>query len=336
MATKKAKIPKDKKILITGASGIIGHAVALEALKENEVWGVARFTNPKLKKKLEDAGLKCIVKNFVDWDVESIKKALEDLPDDFDIVIDETYHTAFVTPALYERYPNVKSFVATTTGQNYIGYTEEYLGERKKFRWDESLRQPLSYFGKYGMDKVAIEYFAHHYCITKKIPTVILRYECPVITDLSLHKKGYGSWIGLKDIIDGNEIAILRNIIGRPWNVIHSTDVAIATLEASSLATISPNIFNIAGYRHYTNREMLDTMAEVFGKKVKYREFLSKAYIQYGGYYKGNFIPRTGYNYPFIYVLDKMKKYLSEPKISWRDMVEDVKCNETYKLLWEK
>lgn len=334
----KGQVPKGKKILIAGASGRIGHAVALEAVKENEVWGVARFTNPKLKKKLEDAGIKCVVKDLADWDVEAIKKALEDLPDDFNILIDETLG-AFITPALYERYPDAEALVATTTGQNYIGYTEPYLRGEKIFRWDESLRQPLSYYGKYGMNKAAIEYFAHHYCVTKKIPTVILRYECPFITDWSLHKPGMEAW--LKHLLENKEFVVPRNIIGRPYPFIHVKDAAIATLEASSLASIPPNIFNIAGYNPYTIREVLEIMAQVFGREVKYREVIASNILDYGGgmmefHSMKDVISLTGgYNHPFIYVLDKMKKYLSEPKISFREMVEEIKANGTYKPLCE-
>ena len=40
---------RDHKILITGLTGQVARPVALDLAKHNEIWGIARFTNPDVR-----------------------------------------------------------------------------------------------------------------------------------------------------------------------------------------------------------------------------------------------------------------------------------------------
>ena len=46
-----------EKILITGVSGMVGEPLAHYLARDNEVWGVARFTDPQLRRSFDDAGI---------------------------------------------------------------------------------------------------------------------------------------------------------------------------------------------------------------------------------------------------------------------------------------
>ncbi|MCU1594874.1 MAG: hypothetical protein JWO12_2266 [Frankiales bacterium] len=71
----------DEKILITGASGIIGLPLALHLAQENEVWGLARFASPGgARAELEQAGVTTRAMDLGDGD-------FSDLPDDFTYVL---------------------------------------------------------------------------------------------------------------------------------------------------------------------------------------------------------------------------------------------------------
>ena len=48
----------DRKILITGATGQIGRPIAERLIGDNEGWCAARFSDPALKRQLEDLGVK--------------------------------------------------------------------------------------------------------------------------------------------------------------------------------------------------------------------------------------------------------------------------------------
>ncbi|MEO9224164.1 MAG: NAD-dependent epimerase/dehydratase family protein, partial [Acidimicrobiales bacterium] len=68
-----------KRILITGPTSQVGEPVAKAMAAANEVIGVARFTNPKARKRLEAAGVQCISADLATG-------ALDDLPEDVDYV----------------------------------------------------------------------------------------------------------------------------------------------------------------------------------------------------------------------------------------------------------
>ncbi|MET0712220.1 MAG: NAD(P)-dependent oxidoreductase, partial [Jiangellaceae bacterium] len=46
-----------RKILVTGAAGRIAFPLSLALAADNEVWGVARFSDEGRRRELEDAGV---------------------------------------------------------------------------------------------------------------------------------------------------------------------------------------------------------------------------------------------------------------------------------------
>ncbi len=70
----------DEKILITGPTSQVALPIARELASANEVWGLARFTRPKDRERLEDLGVKCAPVDLADG-------SLEGVPDDFGYVL---------------------------------------------------------------------------------------------------------------------------------------------------------------------------------------------------------------------------------------------------------
>ena len=50
-------MPSDRKILITGLTGQIGHPVARYLARDNEVWGVARYSADGSRERAEAIGV---------------------------------------------------------------------------------------------------------------------------------------------------------------------------------------------------------------------------------------------------------------------------------------
>ena len=71
-----------QKVLITGASGLIGFALAQELSKANEVYGLARFSDDATRRELESLGVTCLVKDV-------LKDDLSDLPQGIDYVFSQ-------------------------------------------------------------------------------------------------------------------------------------------------------------------------------------------------------------------------------------------------------
>ena len=68
------------KILITGPTGQVAAPVTRTLAAQNEVWGIARFTDGAARESLEDAGVRCATVNLASGDFTG-------LPADFDYVI---------------------------------------------------------------------------------------------------------------------------------------------------------------------------------------------------------------------------------------------------------
>ena len=68
---------KGKKVLITGLTGQVANPLALALAKESDVWGIARFSDPKKKADLEAAGITCVKVDLAEGDYSGV-------PDDFD------------------------------------------------------------------------------------------------------------------------------------------------------------------------------------------------------------------------------------------------------------
>ena len=71
---------RDRKILVTGASGRIASALSMKLAGQNEVWGIARFGNEKVRGELQEAGVKTCSVDLVNPDFSG-------LPEDFDHVL---------------------------------------------------------------------------------------------------------------------------------------------------------------------------------------------------------------------------------------------------------
>ena len=71
---------KNKRILVTGATGQVARPIAEYLAADNEVWCIARFTDPALRAEVEGLGIKT-------WSWTLGQADFTGLPDDFDYVI---------------------------------------------------------------------------------------------------------------------------------------------------------------------------------------------------------------------------------------------------------
>jgi len=168
--------PVGKRILVTGASGLVGFPLAI-ALAEagNEVFAAARFTDPSQSAPLEAAGVRCLRFDLASQDLSS-------LPPRVDLV----YHLGALTDArlpqstllevnaqatgrIVSRYREVEAFVHAGSGSSYahnggVPMTED---------------GPLGLHGpgleNYSLSKIVAEGVLRHAAAEWQVPTVILR-----------------------------------------------------------------------------------------------------------------------------------------------------------------
>src|SRR5690349_11473368 len=66
-----------RRILVTGASGGVAFPVAPELAKANDVFAVARFSNPEQRRSLERAGAHPITFDLADPDLSPLPEAVD-------------------------------------------------------------------------------------------------------------------------------------------------------------------------------------------------------------------------------------------------------------------
>ncbi|HWW45818.1 MAG TPA: NAD(P)-dependent oxidoreductase [Acidimicrobiia bacterium] len=69
-----------QKILVTGPTSQVALPVTLALAPDNDVWGIARFTDAAARARLDDAGVTCVAADLATTD-------FRDLPSDFDYVL---------------------------------------------------------------------------------------------------------------------------------------------------------------------------------------------------------------------------------------------------------
>src|ERR1700730_10965944 len=66
-----------RRVLITGASGLVAFPVAVALAKTNEVYAVARFSNPEQKRLLEAAGARTLSFDLAEHDLSPLRRSCD-------------------------------------------------------------------------------------------------------------------------------------------------------------------------------------------------------------------------------------------------------------------
>ena len=67
----------NRRVIVTGASGLVAFPVAVELAKSNEVYAVARFSDPEQKRMLEAAGARTIAFDLAERDLSPLPKSAD-------------------------------------------------------------------------------------------------------------------------------------------------------------------------------------------------------------------------------------------------------------------
>ncbi|MDO8491859.1 MAG: NAD(P)-dependent oxidoreductase [Dehalococcoidia bacterium] len=252
---------KGKTILVTGASGFVGSALALELCKNNHVYGLARFTNGAVRRQLQAAGVSIIQKDIR-------RESLGRLPERFDYVFSELailytcdddpveahdVNTYFVG-RLMGWCREASGIVLASTGAVYLpGH----------HMWSE--QGMIAPRNTYGLSKYGGEVLGRFLCEQWNIPTCILRYFNP-------YGVAGGKVTGwARQVAHGEEIAIDRanTAVVTP---IHISDCVRYTIEAAHQCQAPAQVINIGGEAAMDQVEIVSSLAGDMGKVPKFRD----------------------------------------------------------------
>jgi UDP-glucuronate 4-epimerase len=255
-----------RRVLVTGASGVVAFPVAVELAKNNEVFAVARFSDPEQSRLLERAGARPIAFDLADPD-------LSVLPESVDVVINyavlpPTHRNAYqlnagTTGRLARRYRDCEAFVHGSTGSLY-----QYQGERPLREGDPyGLHSSAE---NYAASKIAAEFLLKHLSEDYQLPVVIVRI-------FSFYgPRGGGVTQRIDQIIRGEPVSVypgVRNI----HTPLYEDDYVEKTIAAADLAKVGAEIVNVGGTEPVTTQEYCRMAGEVLGKEPVFAE-TSKAW----------------------------------------------------------
>lgn len=282
-----------KRVLVTGASGLVALPVAVELAKNNEVYAVARYSNPEQKRLIEAAGARAVAFDLADED-------LSPLPKSVDVVINyavlpPNYKDAYnvnagATGRLARRYRDAEAFVHGSTGSLY-----QYQGERP-LREDDAYG--LHSAGEnYAASKIAAEFLLKHLSVDYVLPVVMIRI-------FSFYgPRGGGVTQRVDQVARGEPVSVypgVRNV----HTPLYEDDYVEKTIAAAGIAKVGAEVINVGGSEAVTTQEYCEMAGEMLGKKPVFIE--------------------NGKSWPIWADTTKMERLLGRSKVGVREGVRRV------------
>jgi len=248
-----------KRVLVTGASGLVAQPVAVELAKDNEVIALARWSNPEQKRLVEAAGAEALTFDLANPDLSA-------LPEKVDVVINYAvlppiYPTAYevnagATGRLARRYRGAEAFVHGSTGSAY-----EYQGERA-LREDDAYGLHSS-AENYAASKIAAEFLLRHVSEDYGLPVTIVRI-------FSFYgPRGGGVTQRIDQVANGEPVSVypgVRNV----HTPLYEDDYVEKTIQCAGIARVGGEIINIGGTEAVTTQEYCEMAGEILGKRPEF------------------------------------------------------------------
>jgi UDP-glucuronate 4-epimerase len=258
---------KGKKILITGLTGNLGGTMAEALVKDNELWGLARYSREGQLEYWKKAGVHPFVGDYATSDLSA-------LPDDFDYVIHSAAAANQVRAAAFEQAMRdnadgvgvlmyhcrkAKAFLHVST----IGVCAPKGDNDELYREDDVCGS--SAMGHYTGSKLAGEGAARAFSLALNIPTII----CRMCVQYGATKEGGLPGIVLKMLLQGRPIPLRKG-----WtniNALISNDDVVRFIEPSLKAAAVPAVtINWGGDVNVPQTEVIEYLAKLAGVAPKW------------------------------------------------------------------
>jgi nucleoside-diphosphate-sugar epimerase len=256
---------RDKKILVTGAAGQIAFPICEYLAPDNEVWGVARFSDPAGKARLDDIG---VTTQYLDLG----NPDFADIPADFDYVL---HLAAYLSPGsdyeaalrvnadgtglLLHHCRKAKAALVMTTGSVYDPnpdpwhlYTEtDPLGDGH-----------LPIIPTYSISKIAEESVARSCALMFDLPTAIVRMNA------AYGPNGGMAIYHLDAVVSGSKIPVRWD--PSPFSPIFQDDVNWQIEPLLEAASVPANIINFAGDEPVSIQQWSEFFGELAGREPQF------------------------------------------------------------------
>lgn len=259
-----ASVIRSKKILVTGATGTVARPVAEALTADNEVWGLARYSDARARDELARQGITCVPFDFMAPD-------FADLPDDFDHVLhfglarglaplDFDGHLrgdAEIGGLLLAHCRQAQSFLHCSSTSIYL-QSSELLRESAPLADNHRGRNPT-----YSISKIAAEAVIRATARIFGIPVTIARLNVP-----------YGDNGGMParylDLVAAGKPVPIHPAGPAVFTPIHQDDIAASIPALLAAARVPATTINWAGVQLVSVEEWCEFMGSVIGRPVSF------------------------------------------------------------------
>jgi UDP-glucuronate 4-epimerase len=255
---------RGSKILITGPTGQVASPIAQALAVDNEVWGIARFTNAAAREALEKSGVRCETVNLAAGDFAS-------LPSDFDYVLNlavaksgnwdkDLAANAESIGLLMAHCRNAKAFLHCSSGAVYDPPDDEPRTERAALGDNH---KPL--FPTYSISKIAGEVVARTMARALGVPTIIGRLNVPYGDN--------GGWpfYHMEMTLAGIPIPVPAGGPAR-YNPIHEDDIIATIPKLLAAASVPATTLNWCGEQTVSLQDWCNYLGSLVGKEPVFQE----------------------------------------------------------------
>jgi UDP-glucuronate 4-epimerase len=252
---------KGKRVLVTGASGLVALPVARELAKDNEVFAVARWSDPVQKRLVELSGAQPVTFDLANEDLSALPKSV-------DVVINygvlpfphkDAYNVnTGATGRLARHYRDAEAFVHGSTGSLYEYQGERALREDDPYGLHSSIEQ-------YAASKIAAEYLLKHLSVDYNLPVTLVRI-------FSFYgPRGGAVTQRIDQVARGLPVSVypgFRNVS----TPLYEDDYVEKTIAAAGIAKVGTEIINVGGTEAVTTQEYCQMAGEILGKEPVFVE----------------------------------------------------------------
>ncbi len=254
----------DAKILITGPTGQLAAPIARALAADNEVWGIARFSNGAAREELEQVGVRCVPINLAAGE-------FGDLPTDFDYVLNlavaksgnwgvDLAANAESVGLLMAHCRGAKAFLHCSSTAVYDPPDDEPRTERAALGDNH---KPI--FPTYSISKIAGEVVARSMARVLEVPTTIARLNLPY------GDNGGWPYFHMEMMLAGMPIPVPPGGPAR-YNPIHEDDIIATLPKLLAVASVPATTVNWAGDQTVSLQDWCTYLGSLIGREPVFEE----------------------------------------------------------------
>jgi nucleoside-diphosphate-sugar epimerase len=254
---------KGEKILITGPAGRIAFGLARSLVADNEVWGVARFSSPGTRQKVEALGVTTRTLDIADGQFGDLPTdftyllhiAADFSPDDYDRALRVNAEgTGFVL----EHCRKAKAALVMSTVTVYKPHPDPWHGFREDDPLGDAMAPPSA---PYSVSKIAQEGVARYCARSFRLPVTIAR-MCAAYSD-----QGGLPVFHLDAIAAGQPVRTRSDPM--PYSPIHDDDLCAQLEPLLNVASVPATIVNWGGDEPVSVQQWCAYFGELLGVEGK-------------------------------------------------------------------